>query len=165
MDEDDAQGATGEWVGLLGFSQGAKICASLLYMQQVYQDGFGRAVKKWPSFRFGVLIAGRGPLVSLVPGMHVPDGLVGAEAPIAEMPRGAVREVVRVATIHVHELKDPGTQAHRRLLREYFDERRVVLQEWDGGHRIPIKTNDVVPLVEGIVAMAEITGAVSTFKS
>ena len=34
MRNDDRQGATGEWVALLGFSQGAKIAASILYAQQ-----------------------------------------------------------------------------------------------------------------------------------
>jgi predicted esterase len=31
MGEDDQKGATGEWVALLGFSQGAKLCPSLLF--------------------------------------------------------------------------------------------------------------------------------------
>lgn len=34
MIEDDAKGATGEWVGILGFSQGAKVAGSLLLRQQ-----------------------------------------------------------------------------------------------------------------------------------
>jgi predicted esterase len=34
MQEDDRSGATGEWIGLLGFSQGAKIAASLLLFQK-----------------------------------------------------------------------------------------------------------------------------------
>ncbi|KAL9054103.1 MAG: hypothetical protein Q9162_004360 [Coniocarpon cinnabarinum] len=31
MEEDDARGGKGEWVGLVGFSQGAKVSASILY--------------------------------------------------------------------------------------------------------------------------------------
>jgi predicted esterase len=63
MRDDDRCGATGEWVGLLGFSQGAKMCASLLFRQQVRAERFGvhHAGSNW---RFAVLLAGRGPLVS-----------------------------------------------------------------------------------------------------
>lgn len=38
MDEDDRKGATGEWVALLGSSQGAKVYASLLFSQQLRAD-------------------------------------------------------------------------------------------------------------------------------
>lgn len=63
MRDDDRHGATGEWVGLLGFSQGAKMCASLLFRQQVRAERFGiRGARS--SWRFAVLLAGRGPLVS-----------------------------------------------------------------------------------------------------
>lgn len=53
---DNAAGATGEFVGILGFSQGAKIGASLLKAMQMR----GRSVRpSWQTFRFGVLLAGR----------------------------------------------------------------------------------------------------------
>ena len=35
---DDGQGATGEWIGLLGFSQGSKVLASILFDRQVRID-------------------------------------------------------------------------------------------------------------------------------
>lgn len=35
MEEDDRRGGKGEWVGLVGFSQGAKVAASLLYESQL----------------------------------------------------------------------------------------------------------------------------------
>ncbi|KAG9765315.1 hypothetical protein KCU73_g537, partial [Aureobasidium melanogenum] len=62
---DDLKGATGEWVALLGFSQGAKIAASMLYVQQNLQRKMGMTAEVWPNFRFGILLAGRGPLVWL----------------------------------------------------------------------------------------------------
>ena len=43
MKGDDNQGAMGEWVGLLGFSQGAKMCASLLFRQQKRTEKFWEA--------------------------------------------------------------------------------------------------------------------------
>jgi predicted esterase len=57
-----AHSATGDWVGVLGFSQGAKIAASLLFAQE-------KAVKNGldplTSFRFGVIMAGSPPVVRL----------------------------------------------------------------------------------------------------
>lgn len=70
IDRDNAKGAEGEIVGLLGFSQGAKLAASLLFEQQwrnrnaaIIQNN--AEDQKKPNFRFGVLLAGRSPLVSL----------------------------------------------------------------------------------------------------
>jgi hypothetical protein len=71
MEDDDRAGGTGEWVGLMGFSQGAKMTASLLLEQQAREekarrDGgavetglIGVAGINW---RFGVLLAGRAPM-------------------------------------------------------------------------------------------------------
>lgn len=56
VQQDNAKGATGEFVGILGFSQGAKIGASILKAMQTR----GRTgVPSWQTFRFGVLLAGR----------------------------------------------------------------------------------------------------------
>lgn len=158
MAADDACGATGQWTALLGFSQGARIVASVLHMQQT------TPASGWPVFRFGILLAGRGPLVALDPARGgVPRGLVGAAAAMAatattevHQPCGAV-EVVRIPSIHVHGLLDPGVRFHRRLVAEWFDARSVVLREWEGGHRVPIKTGDVGPLVEEILGMDAVT--------
>lgn len=66
MREDDKQGATGEWVGFLGFSQGAKMCASLLFRQQKRIEKLGEH-RAASDLRLAVLMAGRGPIVSLDP--------------------------------------------------------------------------------------------------
>lgn len=165
MTEDDQKGATGEWVGLLGFSQGAKICASLLYAQQIRQELFGGSTA-WPNFRFGVLLAGRGPLVSLMPEMPVPPHLVDASAiSIAsydEAARTPTADFLRIPTIHLHGLRDPGIQLHRRLLYDYFDPQQARLLEWDGEHRVPIKSNDVYFLVQEILSLAFSTGVLQS---
>jgi len=165
MAADDARGATGPWIALLGFSQGARIVASVLLMQQT------TPARGWPVFRFGILLAGRGPPVALDPARGVPRGVVGAAAVGAMMaaaaagaamtespPRCGPVEVVRIPSIHVHGLLDPGLHFHRRLAAEWFDARAVVCREWAGGHRVPIKTGDVGPLVEEILGMDAVTG-------
>ncbi|TKA74663.1 hypothetical protein B0A49_05657, partial [Cryomyces minteri] len=57
----DADHGKGPWVGLLGFSQGAKLAASLLYEQQIQMEKLGKADT---DYKFAVLLAGRSPLVS-----------------------------------------------------------------------------------------------------
>ncbi|KAK1765990.1 hypothetical protein QBC33DRAFT_543125 [Phialemonium atrogriseum] len=154
MEGDDAVGGTGEWVALLGFSQGAKLAASLLLMLQ-------RRAAKGESFRFGVLMAGRAPLIALEPGVVAwppgsgeewKDGGGGGDG------GGAATPLLRVPTIHVHGMRDPGLEMHVELLRLCCERGSARLVEWDGEHRLPIKTKDVLPVVEQILAVAKETG-------
>lgn len=162
MAEDDRKGATGDWVALLGFSQGAKICASLLFSQQVRAEKFGRNTVA-PNFRFAVLLAGRGPLVALAPEANKMPGLVDASCISAsswldEQNSPAMEHRLRLPTIHVHGMRDPGLNLHRKLLYHCCDERYTMLIEWDGNHRVPIKSKDVTVVVEGILSMAKDAG-------
>ena len=139
MAEDDMMGATGDWVGLLGFSQGAKICASLLLAQQIRKAEVGSQKSSiMPKWKFAVLLAGRGPLISAT--------------------STRTRDLLRFPTIHVHGLSDPGLNLHRKLLHENFDKRHTRLIEWDGEHRVPIKTKDIANIMEEIVSMARRIG-------
>lgn len=162
MAADDAQGATGEWVGLLGFSQGAKICASLLLSQQIRNEQYGLQSILRVSFQFAVLLAGRGPLVSLGPETTETAGVVDA-ASLAVMTyptehsSAAIESLIRLPTVHLHGLKDTGLSLHRQML-QYFDQRHARVIEWDGIHRVPITTKDVAAVVDGICAAAKATG-------
>lgn len=153
IEEDNKLGATGRFVGLLGFSQGAKICASLLIEQQVFQGGSTeRNSNIMPEWRFAVLLAGRGPLVTL-----------STESVDRWRTQNSstftARELIRIPTIHVHGSRDPGLDLHRKLLYENFDLRCSRVIEWDGEHRVPIKTKDVIALVNEIFYIAQGTGA------
>jgi pimeloyl-ACP methyl ester carboxylesterase len=170
MEDDDRLGGTGEWVGLMGFSQGAKLSATLLLEQQARERHAEREGKevtagltgvpglKW---RFGVLLAGRAPLSNLNPEIMHSRALISA----ADLSEGFqfVEEVdedaiLRKPTLHVHGLADAGLHLHRRLLNEYCEEDSATLVEWDGAHRIPIKSKDVDRVVEAIYDLAESTG-------
>lgn len=159
MAADDALGATGEWVALLGFSQGAKMCASLLYRQQQ------RAVEPGQDYagsgyRFAVILAGRAPLVSLDTEILGSPALAEASeittAPFQSVAGPETR--LRIPTLHVHGMRDPGLSQHRQLLELWCEKGTTSLVEWDGDHRVPIKTKDVVRVVEGIIGLAKRTG-------
>lgn len=170
MEEDDREGATGEWVGLMGFSQGAKLSASILLEQQAREAkarSEGRIVEagftEIPDlhWRFGVLLAGRAPLSNLNPDVLTSPALVGA----GDLSEGFqfckdVEEdtLLRMPTLHVHGMADEGLHLHRKLLHEYCSPDSTMLVEWEGAHRIPLKSKDVDMVVGAIYDIAEKTG-------
>ena len=166
MDEDDRKGATGEWVGLLGFSQGAKMGASLLFHQQVLsQQQQWTEFRKRANFRFAVLLAGRGPLVSLDPDLIMTPALHDAASMSLSsydsryLVYGRKREdMLRIPTLHVHGLQDSGLELHRRFLHEFCERGSTRLVQWDGDHRVPLKHRDVAAVAEQIFALAKQTG-------
>ncbi|KAF2025800.1 hypothetical protein EK21DRAFT_75602 [Setomelanomma holmii] len=174
MEDDDRAGGTGEWVGLMGFSQGAKLSASLLLEQQARESQAQREKTDTApgltgvagvDWRFGILLAGRAPLSNLSPDLLNSQALVGA----GEISEGfefckAVDGEAKLhkPTLHVHGTADPGLHLHRKLLHEYCEQGTATLVEWDGAHRIPIKTKDVDRVVEAIYDLAEGAGVVVT---
>lgn len=163
MDTDDIEGGTGEWVGLMGFSQGAKVSAGLLYEQQIKE-----AIRKGSSgtnWRFGILLAGRAPLVSLSDDtagnkalVHAAEISEGFETVNPELWDGWKK--LEVPTLHVHGTEDPGLHLHRRLLNQYCEPSSTTVVEWPGNHRVPIKKTDCDPIVAAIMDIAKRTGAI-----
>ncbi|GIJ86408.1 hypothetical protein Asppvi_005296 [Aspergillus pseudoviridinutans] len=148
---DDKFGATGSIVGLLGFSQGARMAACLLLRRQQENARRNRPNNHTitnTEYRFAVLLAGRGPLVALD---NARKDVVDGVPPSLQL---------RLPTIHVHGTRDPGLAIHRELLHRdcVRDTARVI--EWDGGHRVPIKTKDVAPVVDAILQTARETGII-----
>jgi predicted esterase len=152
----DADEGTGEWVGLLGFSQGAKLAASLLYERQLQMDAKEKGGVSW---QFAVMLAGRAPLVSLsdktegLPWMQSAGGIADRVDLESINDRPEMR--LRLPTVHVHGMKDEGLHLHRRLVNDYCAPGSTTLVEWDGPHRIPFKKVDVDRVVEAIMAMCE----------
>lgn len=170
MEDDNRKGGTGEWVGLMGFSQGAKLSASILLEQQSREDKAqmdGTHVEdSWigiPNidWRFGILLAGRAPLSNLNPVLMKSKALVST----ADISEGfqfcaAVDDevILRKPTLHVHGTADPGLHLHQKLLQEYCEDGTTTLLEWDGAHRIPIKSKDVDRVLDAIYDLAEGAG-------
>ena len=163
--EDDLKGATGEWVGLLGFSQGAKMCASMLLRQQICAQKYGRHLSI-TKYRFAVLLAGRGPLIAMEPQLIRTPALadaseIGSSSALHEPTWRGKEHVLYLPTIHVHGLQDPGLGLHRLMLEHYCDKDSTRLIEWDGDHRVPIKSKDVAAVVAQILDVANQTGVLS----
>ncbi|THV70252.1 hypothetical protein D6D28_05290 [Aureobasidium pullulans] len=137
VEGDDAEGGCGSWVGVLGFSQGAKVAASLLFHQQ-QNLGFGEMVFG-RDLNFGLLHAGRGPFLSFASSRY------GHNVELSDL--------LSIPTIHVHGLQDPGLDLHRNLLEQFCDRSMSQLVEWAGPHRLPIKTADVEAVVQEIFAL------------
>ncbi|KAL4745578.1 serine hydrolase FSH [Aspergillus terricola var. indicus] len=151
MAADNAAGATGRWVGLLGFSQGAKMAGCLLLRQQrqnqtasfPFLHAQSDSALRGADFRFAVLMAGRGPL------MLAEDG-----------PGTGQRLQLRLPTVHVHGTRDQGLAMHRELLYRDCAKGSTRLVEWDGDHRVPTKGKDVALVVAAILDAAREAGAI-----
>jgi pimeloyl-ACP methyl ester carboxylesterase len=167
MVNDNTMGATGDWVAIMGFSQGAKLAASLLLRQQLRAEKLGQD-QAGSDFKFGILLAGRAPLVAL--DMDLTDSLALADAD--ELTTGAFAQVtgsflkgsdhvLRLPTLHVHGKKDPGVANHRRRLTDFCKAGTTRLVEWDGDHRVVIQAADVAAVANEIVALSKQTGVIS----
>ena len=156
---DNMRGATGDFVGLLGFSQGARVCASLLRAQQI--SNAQSDVRVLPKWKFAMLLAGRGPLL-----MTASEATKGANfrhmvrSPSQDSFEEQPQSLLKAPTIHVHGLQDPGLELHRRLLVENFDPRCARVVEWDGAHRVPIRSRDVAALVGNLLPVAKRAGVI-----
>lgn len=157
---------TGEWVGLLAFSQGGMIAASLLWSQEHIEEEAKRPLPGI-NFRFAVLISTPGPVVFLDESGKLPKPrhLPYANERMDLFPdwpeEGATDSedhLIKTPILYVHGLQDSNLVNHRRLFKLYSKKGTAKLIEWEGGHRLPIKTNDVERMVSGIRAVAEQVG-------
>lgn len=156
QDAKDKDHGTGPWVGILGFSQGARVATSILYDQQVQKGKLGS--NEEPEFKFGILFAGRGPLVSFS-NFEQDEFFAQAGAPVGSTQlKGICKNQLRLPTIHVHGLQDPDIRWQRKFLEQYCEPRSAKLFVWDGDHRIPYKDNDVTPIVDEIYRIARDEG-------
>jgi predicted esterase len=115
-----------EFVGVLGFSQGAKLAAGLLLEQQI---------RKRRGFRFGVLLMGVSPpLVS---------GLTDEEK--------ATR--IKVPSVVVLGKEDPWREEGQKLYDEFWEVGKASLLELEIGHRLPNVEAENRMIVEEILRL------------
>ncbi|KAL9561595.1 hypothetical protein ACKAV7_014151 [Fusarium commune] len=160
MRKDDEAGGRGPWVGLLGFSQGANMAASLLRRQQTWKQdanlGALTATVLEANFRFAVLLAGCGPL------LWMRSDVTGDELEHEK------HERLYLPTLHVHGLRDKRIAKHRdRMLLNglnyynfYFYSNNSIIMS--GSEKLRGKHVLVIGGTNGIgrgVALAAIQGA------
>lgn len=162
MDTMAADQGTGEWVGILGFSQGAKVSFSILVENQLRRRRNGKATPfAGVDFKFGIILAGRAPAYALNkttlddprfirPGDISSSGHWPADAFVDD---GAF-EKLTTPTLHVHGMHDQGLELHRELHRDWPAPYSDQLVEWEGAHRIPFKSWDVKAVVNGLMRVA-----------
>ena len=158
MDKDEGDG---EWVGLLGFSQGATLAFSILLENQLRLQGDPRATAFTGVYwQFGIIMAGRAPPYSLNPITqkdHQYKSLTQVSegrdiAPVAD----PFLNRLRTPTLHVHGMQDPGLELHRDLQEWFASPEHTWLVEWEGAHRIPFKSADVKRTTEAILEVANV---------
>ncbi|KAL9124043.1 MAG: hypothetical protein Q9217_006588 [Psora testacea] len=120
----------GEIVGVLGFSQGARMSAGLLADQEE-----GRADGEMPRFGFGVLLCGSYPPYSLSNAGKSPLDWAGKRDEHGTLLPPRPEEVIHIPSVHVRGLLDPHLEKGRRLGR-YFageeEEEEEGEEEWSG---------------------------------
>lgn len=158
---DDDHGATGEVVAVLGFSQGAKVAASLLYRQQMTIKKLSRGSSD-TNYRFGVLLAGSAPLVDLNPEhwdyAGSSENTQNSHDILGPRPLDSVSHRLNIPTLHVHGLWDRGLKSHQELLERFCEPQSTMLVEWNGEHRIVLKRGDVSLVGDRIRELAALTG-------
>lgn len=127
----------GEFVGVLGFSQGGRQAAGLLAdVQQGEQDGL-------PRWMFGVLLCANYPPLSMEFARRGArgEGWRGESDGHGEVREVEAGEVIRVPSVHVRGTLDPHLEKGRRLAR-FFDGGAMVGLEFVMGHHLPGAAGD-----------------------
>jgi predicted esterase len=115
-----------EFVGVLGFSQGAKLASGLLLEQHVRGTN---------GFKFGVLLMGTSPPLTA--------GLTAEER----------RTRVGISSVVVLGKEDPWCEEGRRLYEEFWEREKATLVELDIGHRLPTLEKETEMIVDEILRL------------
>ncbi len=136
-------GDDGTFVGVLGFSQGARLALGLLHeKQEKHPEAFN-------NFGFGVFICGTYP----------PLGMGSALFPVTPTAQfesqywdAKHERIVDVPSIHVIGERDPYARKSR-LLARCSEPKSATVIEFNTGHHLPSKPADTQRLAEGMVAL------------
>ncbi|KAI4256701.1 MAG: hypothetical protein L6R35_007499 [Caloplaca aegaea] len=144
----------GDFVGLLGFSQGARLAMGLLRDQQQQQQQQKGRADVLGEFEFGVLLCGTYPPLSLSSGLLLlPGGATPRTAQFETLHFDEEDEgVVGIPTVHVVGDRDPYVPKSRLLVRCSKRESRTVM-EFDIRHNLPVKPADTQRLADRMVRL------------
>ena len=118
----------GPWVGVMGFSQGGRLAAGLLWEQQ--QNKLHELVPGL-NFKFGVFFGSGYPILHL---SHGPKGEF-YEREHKDWD-DKYTEAIHIPSVHIHGLQD-GVLPMTRLLTKCFDPKMAEVFEYEIGHYMP----------------------------
>ena len=118
----------GPWVGVMGFSQGGRLAAGLLWEQQ--QNKL-HELCPGVSFKFGIFVGSGYPILHL---SHGPKGEFYEREHRNWDEKYA--ESIHVPSVHIHGLED-GVLPMARLLTNCFDRKTRKVFEYPMGHYMP----------------------------
>lgn len=123
------------------------------------------------NWQFAILLGSRAPLVALsdLTYYYYDDDdddstsntfldLPGSLCPppdTAEVSQNQFR--LKMPTVHVHGLGDPGLDFHRTLLKDFTVVGSAEVVQWDGDHSVPIKKMDVDCVVQATLRAAKVS--------
>jgi hypothetical protein len=145
----------GEWAGVIGFSQGARVAAGLLLLAQQYQQQQQRGRSALPridkalgSLHFGVFLSGTQPPICFPTGLSSLQTAVesGCGPPCLEPDDGdeAAPSIITIPTFHVLGLDDPWLSQNKLLLENVCRAGTATVLEFQGGHHVPVKTAELM---------------------
>ncbi|TAQ84360.1 hypothetical protein B7494_g7312 [Chlorociboria aeruginascens] len=130
LDERKKLGPGRGFVAVMGFSQGCRVAAGLLGMQQGSQSGEG-------TLKFGVFLNGTSPPLSADPELLNKAGKL------------------RFPSLHVLGRDDPWADDGRDMAYGWFEEGRRRVLETGAGHHLPVVQEDTDAIVRGILEVYE----------
>ena len=121
----------GDFVGVLGFSQGGRMAAGLLADQQ---NGEAMGL---PYFQFGVFLCGSHPPLSLALSRpSIPARPSKDVDEHGEMREPDEDEIIHIPSVHVRGTLDPHFEKGRRL-GKFFGRESAIELEFNMGHHLP----------------------------
>ncbi|PSS22193.1 hypothetical protein M430DRAFT_98819 [Amorphotheca resinae ATCC 22711] len=121
------------FVGVLGFSQGARLAAGLLLEQQ--QLGGTGGGLDCGEFAFGILCNGVCPPLTSSASAHTQ------------------KIKIKIPTLHVIGLEDPWREESRKLMTDYCDPKYAVCLQFGVGHRFPVLKDDTEKVAKEILRL------------
>ncbi|KAG4432464.1 hypothetical protein IFR05_012054 [Cadophora sp. M221] len=122
------------FVGIIGFSQGAKLAAGVCLEQQIRASKTAD-VKRLGLLKFAVFLNGTSPPLT---------SMLTAEE------KG---ELIKIPSVHVVGLQDPWREESAALFGNSFDKKNSKKIEFDLGHRLPTAEKDTALIVGEISRM------------
>jgi pimeloyl-ACP methyl ester carboxylesterase len=143
---------TGRFVGVMAFSQGARVATGLLlYLEKKRREGR----LDMPHMKFTILNS------ATYPPLFVDDQSIGT----ADSPAGNSTDIisrssyqsldkVNIPSIHIQGTNDPWHSESEKMRADFFDEALSTVIKFDGGHQVPVVDNDTNKIVAAIRQIA-----------